>query len=200
MKRLWPLLFTWGCNPADIQETVTAYYPELDPAAQGEQLQRLATVMPFYVTGPCLALVLMVLAVLNGLEHARALGRHETVRFGAYVLLLCFVSLFLAMELPRSVLPAGHPFKAFFATAAIAAVSTAIAARFRPDRAVLWVGYLSITLVLPLLAVLLGQEIYLMDTTAGVFIGFAAGLLSIIVLSSPVRGGLVDFLKRREEG
>lgn len=188
-----------GCQPADVLETTAAYYDHLAPALQAEKAADLARVMPFYVTGTCLALLLMLVAVLNGLEHARALGRNESVRFGAYGLLLCFVSLFLAMSVQRSWLPAGHPLVAFAVTAAIGAGSTAVAARARPERAVLAVGYLAITLTLPMLGVLLNRDVYLMDTTASVFIGFASGLLLTIVLSDPVRGGLVDFLRRRED-
>jgi hypothetical protein len=61
------------------------------------------------------------------------------------------------------------------------------------------VGYLAATMVLPLLGVLLNGEVYLMDTTASLFIGFASGLLLTVVVSDPVRGGLVDFMRRREE-
>ncbi len=202
MKRWVPLLLVGllaACAPEDIQETVSAYYGALDASAQSTEIHRLATVMPFYVAGTCLALLLMLVAVLNGLDHARALGRPEAVRFGAYVLLLCFISLFLAMEFRRDWLPPGHALAAFSVTAVFAAVSTAVAARASPDRAVLLVGYLSVTLVLPLLGILLGQEVYLMDTTASLFIGFASGLLLTIVFSDPVRIGLVDFLRRRDE-
>jgi hypothetical protein len=108
------------------------------------------------------------------------------------------VSLFLAMEFRREWLPPGHAVKAFAGTAIFAALSTAIAARASPERAVLLVGYLSVTLVLPLLGILLSREVYLMDTTASLFIGFASGLLLTIVFSDPVRGGLVDFLRRRD--
>lgn len=187
-----------GCQPADVLETTAAYYDHLAPALQAERAAELARVMPFYVTGTCLALLLMLVAVLNGLEHARALGRNEAVRFGAYVLLLCFVSLFLAMSVERAWLPAGHPLVAFAITAAIGAASTAFAARARPDRAVLTVGYVAITVTLPMLGVLFNRDVYLMDTTASIFIGFASGLLLTIVLSDPVRGGLVDFLGKRE--
>ncbi len=192
------VLLSLGCNPEDIQETVTAYYGHLDVTAQAAEVRQMARVMPFYVTGTCLALLLMLVAVANGLEHARNLGRHEAIRFGAYVFLLCFVSLFLAMEFKRDWLPAGHALKAFLGTAAFAASTTAIAARASPERAVLLVGYLSVTLVLPLLGILLSREVFLMDTTASLFIGFATGLLLTIVFSDPVRGGLVDFLRRRD--
>ncbi len=188
-----------GCNPEDIQETVIAYYGDLDANAQAAEIRRMARVMPFYVTGTCLALLLMLVATANGLEHARNLGRSEAVRFGAYVFLLCFVSLFLAMEFDRAWLPAGHALSAFGITALFSAATTAAAARASPERAVLLVGYLSVTLVLPLTGILLSREVYLMDTTASLFIGFATGLLLTIVFSDPVRGGLVDFLRRRDE-
>ena len=77
-------------------------------------------------------------------------------------------------------------------------MGTAIAARAKPERAVLSVGYLAVTMTLPLLGILLNGEVYLMDTTASLFIGFASGLLLTIVVSDPARGGLVDFLRRRE--
>ena len=188
-----------GCNHADVMETAEAYYPELSNEALVARTIEMARVMPFYVTGTCLALLLMLLAVLNGLEHARSLGKGEGIRFGAYVLLLCFVSLFLAMSAQQSWLPAGYPTLAFGLTAVVSALTTALAARARPERAVLAVGYLAVTLTLPMLGILLNRSVYLMDTTASIFIGFAAGLLVTIVVSDPVRGGLVDFMRTREK-
>jgi hypothetical protein len=187
-----------GCNPEDVLETTAAYYGDLPDVEQSEKAAEMARVMPFYVVGACLALLLMGVAILNGLEHARTLGRAESIRFGAYVMLLCFVSLFLAMSVERAWLPAGHPVLAFLTTAVLAAVGTAIAARAKPERAVLSVGYLAVTMTLPLLGILLNGEVYLMDTTASLFIGFASGVLLTIVVSDPARGGLVDFLRRRE--
>ncbi len=188
-----------GCNPEDVLETAQAYYGELPDVEQAEKATEMARVMPFYVSGAVLALLLMGVAILNGLENARALGRAESVRFGAYVLLLCFVSLFLAMSAERGWLPAGHPLVAFGVTGILAAGATAALAHARPERAVVSVGYLAVTMTLPLLGILLNGDVYLMDTTASLFIGFASGLLLTIVLSDPVRGGLVDFLRKRED-
>lgn len=187
-----------GCDAAEVHQVAALYHPDLAPEALDLKVLEMARVMPFYVVGTALALLLMLVAILNALDHARAVGRSESIRFGAYVMLLCFVSLFLAMSAERSWLPAGQAMLAFGATAALSAVATATAAKLRPDRAVLAVGYMAVTIALPLLGLLLNTEIYLVDTTAALFIGFATGLLCTIVLSDPVRGGLVDFLKRRE--
>lgn len=198
MKRLLLLLPLLGCQPEDVQETATAYYGHLGTAEQAARADELARVMPFYVVGTCLALLLLLVAILNGLEHARNLGQPEAVRFGAYVLLLCFISLFLAMEVRREWLPAGHPVLAFASTAVLSALSVALAARASPQRVVLLVGYLAVTLALPLLGILLNREVYLMDTTASLFIGFASGLLLTMVVSDPVRAGLADFMRRKD--
>lgn len=187
-----------GCNPDEVKQIATLYHPELTGPALDAQVLEMTRVMPFYVAGTALAVLLMVVAVLNALEHARQLGRSESVRLGAYTLLLCFCSLFLAMSARQSWLPVGHAVEAFGASLVVGAAATAIAARRRPERAVLSVGYMAVTIALPLLGLLLSAEIHLIDTTAGLFIGFASGLLVTIVLSDPVRGGLVDFLKRRE--
>ena len=206
MRRLLPRTFTplvtvlacLGCDPADVHETARAYYGELPDVEVLLRAGEMSRVMPFYVTGTVLALLLTGVAILNALEHARNLGKGEAIRFSAYLLLLCFISLFLAMEIERAWLPAGHPLPAFLATAVLGAATTSLAARARPERALLTVGYVASGLTLPLLGILLGGEVYLMDTTASLFIGFAAGLLLTIVLSDPVRGGLVDFLRRRD--
>lgn len=187
-----------GCDAAEVHQVAALYHPELAPDALDLKVLEMARVMPFYVIGTALALLLMVVAILNALDHAKAVGRSESIRFGAYVMLLTFVSLFLAMSAERAWLPAGHAIPAFAATAVTSALATAFAAKLRPDRAVLAVGYMAVTIALPLLGLLLNTEIYLVDTTAALFIGFASGLLCTIVLSDPVRGGLVDFLKRRE--
>ncbi len=197
MRWLWPLLLLMlGCDAAGILETASAYHPELDSAALAEKAREMGRVMPFYVTGACLALLMMLLATLNGLEHARSLGRSEGLRYGAYLLLLGFVSLFVAMNAERDWLPIGHPLVAFLGAAAFSAIGTALVARLRPERSVMAVGYLSATAMLPLLALLLSTPVYLVDTTASVFIGYASGLLLVIIFSTPVRAGLVDFLRR----
>jgi hypothetical protein len=187
-----------GCDPAGMYEAARLYHPDLAPEALDTKVFEMARVMPFYVVGAALSLLLMGVAFLNALDHARAIGRNESIRFGAYVMLLCFVGLFLAMSAQRSWLPAGQAVPAFAITAVISALATALAAKLRPDRAVLAVGYMAATIALPILGLLLSTEIYLVDTTAALFIGFATGLLCTIVLSDPVRGGLVDFLKRRD--
>lgn len=191
-------LLLLGCDASEVHQVAALYHPDLAPDALDAKVLEMARVMPFYVVGTALALLLMVVAILNALDHARAVGRSESIRFSAYVMLLCFVSLFLAMSAERAWLPAGHAIPAFLVTAVASAVATAFAAKLRPDRAVLAVGYMAVTIALPLLGLLLNTEIYLVDTTAALFIGFASGLLCTIVLSDPVRGGLVDFLKRRE--
>lgn len=187
-----------GCDPAEMYEPARLYHPELTGEALDAKVFEMARVMPFYVIGAALSLLLMSVAFLNALDHARSIGRNESIRFGAYVMLLCFVGLFLAMSAKRSWLPAGHAVPAFGITAVISALATAFAAKLRPDRAVLAVGYMAATIALPILGLLLSAEIHLVDTTAALFIGFATGLLCTIVLSDPVRGGLVDFLKRRD--
>ncbi|MCA9525683.1 MAG: hypothetical protein KC549_05220 [Myxococcales bacterium] len=191
------LLLLTGCNPDEVKQVTELYHPELTGPLLDAKVLEMTRVMPFYVTATGLAVLLMVVAVLNALEHARQLGGSESIRLGAYTLLLCFVSLFIAMSAERAWLPAGHAVAAFLATLGVSAVATVLAARARPERAVLSVGYVAVTLALPLLGVLLNAEIHLVDTTASLFIGFACGLLVTIVLSGPVRSGLVDFLRRR---
>lgn len=198
LARLGWLPLAAGCSAGDVQETAQAYYGHLPDAELAAKVDEMARVMPFYVSGAVLALVLSAVAILNGLEHARSLGRTEAIRYGAYLFLLCFVALFLAMNFERAWLPAGHPVPAFLGTLVLGAASTAVAARARPERAVLTVGYLAAGLTIPLIGVLIGGEVHLVDTTASLFIGFATGLLLTIVLSAPVRDGLVDFLRRRE--
>lgn len=188
-----------GCDAHEVHEVAALYHPDLAPEALDLKVLEMARVMPFYVIGTALALLLMGVAFLNAMDHARAVGRSESVRFSAYVMLICFVSLFIAMSASRSWLPAGQAIPAFSITAILSAGATAIAAKLRPDRAVLAVGYMAATIALPILGLLLNTDIYLVDTTAALFIGFASGLLFTIVISDPVRGGLVDFLKRREE-
>ena len=188
-----------ACKPEDVLETTRAYYSDLPDPELLERADEMARVMPFYVTGTTLALLLLGAAILNGLEHARSLGRAEAVRYGAWLLLLCFVSLFLAMSVQRAWLPAGHAALAFGVAALLGGGGAAMAARGQPGRAVLGVGYLAATLTLPMLGVLLNGEVQLVDTTASVFIGFASGLLLTVVVSDPVRGGLVDFLRKRDD-
>ena len=192
------LIFLAGCNPDEVGRITELYHPELVGPALDARVLEMTRVMPFYVAGTSLAVLLLLVAVINALEHARQLGRGESIRLGAYALLLCFVSLFLAMIAQRSWLPAGHPIEAFLAATLASTVATAIAAKRRPERAVLSVGYMAVTIALPLLGLLLSAEIHLVDTTAALFIGVASGLLVTIVLSDPVRVGLVDFLKRRD--
>lgn len=192
------LLLFVGCSPEDVRETARAYYGDLAPEEFALREQELARVMAFYVTGCVLALVLSAIAMLNAMEHARTLGSGSTVRYGAYLFLLCFVGLFLATMARRSWLPAGYPGAAFGLTAVVGALGTSLAARLRPDRAILTVGYVAATLTLPLLGLLLNSEVYLIDTTASLFIGFATGMLITIVFSEPVRRGLVEFLARRD--
>lgn len=190
--------FLVGCNPDEVKQIAELYHPELTGPALDAKVLEMTRVMPFYVAGTALAVLVLVVAVLNALEHARQLGRAESIRLGAYALLLCFVSLFLAMSARRDWLPVGHAVPAFLGALVVGAVATTLAARRTPEKAVLSVGYMAVTIALPLLGLLLSAEIHLVDTTAALFIGFASGLLVTIVLSGPVRGGLVDFLKRRE--
>ncbi len=186
-----------GCDPDDVRETSHAYYSHLEGEAYLSANEHLARVMPFYASAATLAVALMVVCVLNGFEIARASGREESIRFGAWCLLMCFVSLFCAMSAQRSWIPAGHPILAFFSTAAISAALTGALARGAPEKAVLGVGYMAVTVTLPLLGIVATSEIYLMDTTASLFVGFASGLLVVVVFSTPVRAGLVAFLQRR---
>lgn len=186
-----------ACNPADIQETTRAYYGDLPEEEISVKAQEMSRVMPFYVIGAGLAFFLMGITILNALEHAKRQGQAESVRFGAWLLLLCFISLFAAMSVRRHWLPAGYPAPAFLATLIFGVVATALAAR-NPDRAVLMVGYVSAGLMMPLLGVLMSGEVYLVDTTASLFIGFASGMLTTVVFSDPVRGGLVSFMSREK--
>lgn len=186
-----------GCDAEDVRETTNAYYGHLDAAGIDAANAHLVRVMPFYASAASLAVALMLVCVLNGFEIARTLGREESIRFGAWCLLVCFVSLFCAMSAERSWIPAGHPIAAFLGTAAISAALTGVLARGAPDRAVLGVGYMAVSVTLPLLGIISTSEIYLMDTTASLFVGFASGLLVVVVFSAPVRAGLVAFLQRR---
>ncbi len=198
-----------ACNPADVRETVEIYYENHSDMEKEWRAREMARVMPFYVMGTILALLLMGVAILNALEHARALdkqnenqeeqGGGEAIRFGAWLLLLCFISLFAAMSVRRHWLPAGHPVIAFGVTALFGTLATALAAWQGEKRAVLWVGYVAASLSLPMLGVLLNGEVYLMDTSASLFIGFASGLLVTVVFSNSVRGGLVKFLRKRDQ-
>ncbi|MBU0550853.1 hypothetical protein KKF91_18000 [Myxococcota bacterium] len=187
-----------ACNPADIQETTRAYYGDLPEDEISIKAQEMSRVMPFYVVGASLAFFLMGVTILNALEHAKRDGQAESVRFGAWLLLLCFLSLFAAMSVRKHWLPAGYPGPAFLVTATLGVISTALAAR-KPDRAVLMVGYVSAGLTLPLIGVLFSGEVYLIDTTASLFIGFASGMLITVVFSDPVRLGLVSFMNRQKK-
>lgn len=193
-------LFCAGCEAGDLQHVADTYLQGRPVAEQVEFLRQLGRLMPFYVTGTLFSGVLLLAAVLNGLEHARNLGRGEAIRYGACLGLLGFVALFLAMAFPAAWLPPGHPLLALVAAAMVSALGTVFAARAAPERAVLRAGYLAATLGIPLFGLLMNRDVHLVDTTASLFIGQASGLLLVIVLSDPLRAGLVDFLRRRDEG
>ncbi|MFN3200274.1 MAG: hypothetical protein ACE366_17890 [Bradymonadia bacterium] len=202
MRRLWALLplvaLLAGCDEAEIRHTAAAYYPDLSPDDLATQTAEMARVMPYYVVGVGLAIAVCATTLLNALERARQLGKDAAVRFGSYLSLLCFVGLFLAMQAKRPWLPAGWPLPAFGGAFLLSGVGCALVGRGDADRAVLRVGYVMAALLLPLIGLVLSDEVALVDTTASLFIGVAAGMLGTIVLSDPVRHGLVDFLTRRD--
>lgn len=187
-----------GCEARELQNVADAYLPGRPVAEQAMFLADLERVMPFYVVGTLFAGLLLAAAVLNGLEHARNMGRDESIRYGAFLGLLCFVGLFMAMAFPPGWLPPGHPVLAVAITGGVSAAGTALAAKIDPKRAVLRTGYWAAALGLPLFGVLFNRDVYLIDTTASLFIGQASGLLLVIVLSAPLRAGLVEFLSRRD--
>ncbi|MCA9540026.1 MAG: hypothetical protein KC620_14110 [Myxococcales bacterium] len=187
-----------ACDPEDVRGVAEAYLHDAPVADRAAYAAELLEVMPYYVTGAAFALLLLGTAILNGLEHARSLGRGEALRYGAYLALLGFIALFLAMAFNPRWLPPGHALLAFGATAVLAIGSAATLAKLKPQRAVLAVGYLSAGITVPMIGLLLHRDVYLMDTTASLLIGFAAGLLFTLVISDPVRSGMVDFLSRRE--
>lgn len=187
-----------GCDEAEVMHTAAAYYPDLAPDLLAAQAAEMARVMPYYVVGVGLAVAVCATTLLNALERARQLGKDDAVRFGAYLALLCFVGLFLAMQARRGWLPAGLPFPAFGGAFLVSALGCAVVGRGDASRAVLRVGYVMAALLLPLVGLLLSDEVALVDTTASLFIGVAAGMLGTLVLSDPLRHGLVDFLTRRD--
>lgn len=207
MRRL-PLaaltLLATGCTANELRHVADTYLQDRPVAEQIAFLRELERVMPFYITGALFAGLLLLATVLNGFEHAKSLGRDDAIRYGAWLGLVGFVALFLAMAFPAAWLPPGHPLLAFTASAAASALGTLVAARApgagTPDRAVLRTGYLAATLGIPLFGLLLNRDVHLVDTTASLLIGQASGLLLVIVLSAPLRAGLVDFLRRRDEG
>lgn len=192
------LLLT-GCDPDDMRRVADVYLPESAAAEQVAYADHLARVMPYYVTGALFSAGLVVAAIANGLEHARSLGRSESIRYGAYLALLSLIALFVAMAFDGGWIRPGQPLVALGITAALSAGGTLLVARPDPDRAVLRAGYLAATLGLPLVGLLVNRDVYLIDTTASLFIGQAVGLLLVIVLSDPIRVGLVDFLRRKED-
>lgn len=187
-----------GCDEAEVGHIAAAYYPDLDAAALQARTAEMTRIMPYYVVGVGLAVAVCATALLNALERARQLGKEDAVRFGAYLALLCFVGLFLAMQGRRGWAPAGWPLPAFAGALLISAAGCVLAGRGQPARAVLRVGYVMGALLLPLVGLVLSDEVALVDTTASLFIGVAAGMLTTVVISDPVRRGLVDFLTRRE--
>lgn len=203
-RSLAALTLLAGCSANELRHVADTYLPDRPVEEQIVFLRELERVMPFYITGAIFAGLLLLATVLNGFEHARSLGRDDAIRYGAWLGLVGFVALFLAMAFPAAWLPPGHPLLAFVASAAISALGTLLAARARasatPDRAVLRAGYLAATLGIPLFGLLLNRDVHLVDTTASLLIGQASGLLLVIVLSAPLRAGLVDFLRRRDEG
>lgn len=204
-RSLAALTLLAGCSANELRHVADTWLPDRPVEEQIAFLRELERVMPFYITGAIFAGLLLLATVLNGFEHAKSLGRDDAIRYGAWLGLVGFVALFLAMAFPAAWLPPGHPLLAFVASAAISALGTLLAARAprsdgSPDRAVLRAGYLAATLGIPLFGLLLNRDVHLVDTTASLLIGQASGLLLVIVLSAPLRAGLVDFLRRRDEG
>ncbi|MCB9541842.1 MAG: hypothetical protein H6703_05265 [Myxococcales bacterium] len=188
-----------GCDARELQHVADRWLADAPAVEQAAYLHQLARVMPFYVIGALVSGLLLVATMLNGLEHARNMGRDDAIRYSAWLGLLGFVALFLAMAFPAEWLPPGHPLIALGGALALSAGGTLAAAGGAPERAVLRTGYFAATLGLPLFGLLFNRDVYLMDTTASLFIGQASGLLLVIVLSGPLRAGLVDFVRRRED-